>query len=55
LIEASLLQTFLAFLFTGLLTNAAHRQLSGKPQPQSTALVPASHDGAVTVIDREAA
>ncbi len=57
LIEASPLQTFLAFLFTGILTEAAHRQLSEKPQPrqQSTALVPAPHDGAVTVLDREAA
>ena len=57
LIEASPLQTFLAFLFTGILTEAAHRQLSEKPQPrqQSTALVPAPHDGAVTAIDREAA
>ena len=57
IIQASGLQCFLAFLFTGLLTEAAHRQLSEKLQPrqQSTALVPASHDGAVTVIEREAA
>ncbi len=56
LVEASPLQTFLAFLFTGLLTDAAHRQLSGKPQQQqSTALVTASREDAVTVIDREAA
>ena len=57
LIEASPVQTFLAFLFSGFLVEAAHRQLSKKPQPrqQSTALVPASHEGAVTVIEREAA
>ncbi len=57
LIEASPLQTFLAFLFTGLLTEAAHRRLSQKPQPrqQSTALVPAAHDGGVIEVEREAA
>jgi hypothetical protein len=55
LIEASPLQTLLGFLFTGFLTEAAHRRLSVKPRQQSTAIVPAIHDGAVTVIDREAA
>ena len=57
LLQASGLQCFLAFLFTGLLTEAAHRQLIVRPQPrrQSTALVPAHHDGGVIVIDREAA
>ncbi len=57
LIEASPLQTFLAFLFSGFLVEAAHQQLALKPQPrqQSTALVPAPHDGTVAVIDREAA
>ena len=56
LIEASPLQCFLAFLFTGGLANAAHKQLTEKPQPRkpSTALVPAQHDGAVTVLEREA-
>ena len=57
LIEAGPLQAFLAFLFSGFLVEAARQQLSGSPQPrqQSTALVPASHNGAVTVIEREAA
>jgi hypothetical protein len=57
LIEASGLQCFLAFLFSGGLVEAAHRQLSERQQPQmpSTALVLAHHDDAVTVIDREAA
>ncbi len=57
LLHASPLQTFLAFLFTGLLTEAAHRQLTRTPQSrrQSTALVPASDNGAVIVLDREAA
>ncbi len=51
LLQASLAQTFLAFLLCGGLTEAAHRQLIVRPQPrqQSTALVPASHDVAVTV------
>jgi hypothetical protein len=57
IIQASGLQCFLAFLLCGFFTEAAHRQLIVKPQPrrQSTALVPASHDGGVIVIDREAA
>ncbi len=57
IIQASGLQCFLAFLFSGFLVEAARQQLSEKPQPrqQSTALVPASHDGTVTVIEREAA
>ena len=57
LIEAGPLQTFLAFLFSGFLVEAAHQQLAVKPQQrrQSTAFVPATHDGTVTVIDREAA
>jgi hypothetical protein len=57
LIEASGLQCFLAFLLSGGLVEAAHRQQAGKPQPrqQSRALVPASHEGAVTIVDREAA
>ncbi len=44
-----------AFLFSGFLVEAAHQRLSAKPRPQSTALVPASHDVAVIVLDREAA
>ena len=56
LIEASGLQCFLAFLFSGGLVEAAHRQLSEKQQRKpSTALVLAPHDDAVTVIYREAA
>ena len=57
IVQASGLQCFLAFLFSGFLVEAARQQLSEKPQPrqQSTALVPAAHDGAVTVIEREAA
>jgi hypothetical protein len=57
MIKASGLQCFLAFLFSGGLMEAAHRQLSEKQQPRqpSTALVPASRDDAVIVLDREAA
>ncbi len=55
IIQASGLQCFLAFLFSGFLVEAAHRRLSAKPRPQSTALVPASDNGAVIVLDREAA
>ncbi len=55
IIQASGLQCFLAFLFSGFLVEAAHQRLSAKPRPQSTALVPASHDVAVIVLDREAA
>ena len=57
LIEASGLQCFLAFLFSGGLVEAEHRQLSEKQQPRqpSTALVLAPHGDAMTVIDREAA
>jgi hypothetical protein len=57
LIEASPLQTFLAFVFSGFLVVAAHQQFAVKPQlrQQSTALVPAPHDGTVAVTGREAA
>jgi hypothetical protein len=57
IIEASPLQCFLAFMLSGGLVEAAHRQASagaGKRR-QTTALVPAAQDGAVTVLDREAA
>ena len=42
IIQASPAQTFLAFLFSGFLMEAASRQLSARqgPQKQSTALVP---------------
>ena len=56
LLQASGLQCFLAFLFAA---SSRKRRTGGyrKPQPrqQSTALVPASHDVAVIVLDREAA
>ena len=57
LIEAGPLQAFLAFLFSGFLVEAARQQLSSSPQPrqQSTVLVPATRDSAVTVAEREAA
>ncbi len=57
LIQASGIQAFLAFMLSGFFVEAAHRQLAEKRQPRqpSTALVPAFHDDAVTVIDREAA
>ncbi len=57
LIQADPLQTFLAFLFSGFLVEAARQQLSASPQPpqQSKALVPAPHNSTVTVIEREAA
>ncbi len=57
LIQASGIQAFLAFMLSGFFVEAAHKQLAEKPQPrqQSTALVPASQDGAVIVLDREAA
>ena len=57
IIQASGLQCFLAFLFSGFLVEAARQQLSSSPQPrqQSTVLVPATRDSAVTVAEREAA
>ncbi len=57
LLQASLAQTFLAFLLCGGLTEAAHRQLIARPQPRqpTTALLPAPHDGAVIEVEREAA
>jgi hypothetical protein len=57
LLQASGMQCFLAFLLSGFFIKKTHRQLTGKTQPrqQSKALVPAPNDGAVAVIDREAA
>ena len=57
IIQASGIQAFLAFMFSGFFVEAAHRQLIVKPQSrrQSTALVTASQDGAVIVVEREAA
>ncbi len=57
LLQASGLQCFLAFLLCGFFTEAAHRQASegAGRRRQATALVPASHDGTVIVLDREAA
>ena len=55
IVQASGLQCFLAFLFSGFFVEAAHQQLAAKPRPRSTALVPASHDVAAIVLDREAA
>ena len=57
LVQASGLQCFLAFLFSGFLVEAARQQLSASPQPrqQSTTLVQATRDCAVTVTEREAA
>jgi hypothetical protein len=57
IVQASGLQCFHAFLFSGFLVEAARQQLSASPQPrqQSTTLVQATRDCAVTVTEREAA
>jgi hypothetical protein len=57
LLQASGLQCFLAFMLSGGLVEAAHRQASASAEMrrQTTALVPAAQDGAVSVLDREAA